>query len=66
MAFGQDFLKGFFGSDFLKDYEHAHKTFTSAGMSLAPKQKFLFHVHFNLNVQQLPFLNRSFSSPEEG
>jgi hypothetical protein len=66
MAFGQDFLKGFFGSDFLKDYEHAHKTFTSAGMSLAPKQKFLFHVHFNLNVTQLPFLNRSFASSDSG
>jgi hypothetical protein len=66
MAFGQDFLKGFFGSDFLKDYEHAHKTFTSAGMSLAPKQKFLFHVHFNLNLTQLPFLNRSFGASDSG
>ena len=50
MAFGQDFLKGFFGSDYLKDYTHASKTFRANGYELAPRYKFLFHVYFNLNT----------------
>jgi hypothetical protein len=54
MAFGQDFLKGFFGNDYLKDYSHASKTFTTAGYENSPKFKFLFHVFFNINTTQLP------------
>ncbi len=50
MAFGSDFLKGFFGSDYLKDYTHASKTFRAGGYELAPRYKFLFHVYFNLNT----------------
>jgi hypothetical protein len=50
MAFGADFLKGFFGSDYLKDYTHASKTFRANGYELAPRYKFLFHVYFNLNT----------------
>lgn len=50
MAFGQDFLKGFFGSDYLKDYTHASKTFRANGYELAPRYKFLYHVYFNLNT----------------
>ena len=49
MSFGSDFLKGFFGSDYLKDYTHASKTFRANGYELAPKYKFLFYVRFNLN-----------------
>ena len=62
MAFGEDFLKGFFGSDFLKDYTHASKTFRSDNGALAPRRKFLFHVVFNLNVQQIPQRTSSSSS----
>jgi len=51
-----DILKGFLGSDYLKDYRHASRTFRSAGYELAPRYKFLFHVYFNLNVAELPGL----------
>lgn len=64
MAFGQDFLKGFFGTDYLKDYSHANKTFTSAGYALSPKYKFLFHVYFNLNTQEIPDLGESLSASD--
>lgn len=49
MAFGQDFLKTFFGNDYLKDYRHASKTFRTNGYENSPRLKFLFHVYFNLN-----------------
>ena len=58
--FGQDFLKGFFGSDFFKDYRHASKTFRSAGYENAPRLKFLYHVYFNLNTVELPGLRSAF------
>lgn len=51
MAFGQDFLKTFFGSDYLKDYTHASKTFRTNGYENAPRYKFLFHVYFTINDQ---------------
>lgn len=50
MAFGQDFLKGFVGGRGLKDYAHASKTFRTNGYELAPRNKFLFHVYFNINT----------------
>jgi hypothetical protein len=58
MAFGQDFLKGFFGNDYLKDYRHASKTFRSNGYANAPKFKYLFHVYFGLNYEQIPQLRQ--------
>jgi len=64
MAFGQDFLKGFFGSDYLKDYTHASKTFRSAGYELAPRTKFLFHTYFNLNTLEIPKLNEVFNKAD--
>ena len=60
MAFGQDFLKGFVGFDGLKDYSHAAKTFLTNGYELAPRQKFLFHVYFTLNIEQIPGLRSAF------
>jgi len=56
MSFGEDFLKGFFGSDYLKDYRHASKTFRSNGYQLAPRKKFLFHTFFNINTAEIPRL----------
>jgi hypothetical protein len=50
MAFGEDFLQGFAGNDSLRDYQHAAKTFLSNGYELAPRNKFLFHVYFNVNL----------------
>jgi len=57
MAFGQDFLRGFFSVDGLRDYRHASKTFRSEGYALSPRLKFLFHVSFTLN-QAIPKLNQ--------
>ena len=56
MAFGQDFLKSFFGNDYLRDYTHASKVFRTNGYSNSPRFKFLFHVYFNLNTTQIPQL----------
>lgn len=50
---GQSFLKNaagaFFGSDYLRDYNHAAKTFRSNSYQNAPKLKFLFHTYFEIN-----------------
>jgi hypothetical protein len=40
---------GFFGVDYLRDYDHASKIFRSNSYALAPKFKFLFHVYFEIN-----------------
>jgi hypothetical protein len=37
----------------LKDYQHAARVFTDDQFRLAPKQKFLFHVAFNINQAAL-------------
>lgn len=50
MAFGQDTLRPFLPDQGLRDYTHASKIFRSAGYDLAPRNKFLFHVYFNLNT----------------
>ena len=52
-GFFQNLLKdtagGFFGSDYLRDYTHASKTFRPNAYQYAPKFKFLFHVYFEIN-----------------
>jgi len=54
---GSDLLNqvgdGFFGTDYQKDYAHASKLMRPNGLALAPKQKFLFHVYFNLSDPSL-------------
>jgi hypothetical protein len=54
-GFFQNLLKGaagtFFGSDYLRDYTHASKTFRTNGYQYAPKFKYLFHVYFDINTQ---------------
>lgn len=65
MSFGNEFLKGFFGSDYLKDFTHASKTFRSNGYELAPKQKFLFYVRFNLNNTGIDALKSLFPAQQE-
>ena len=62
MAFGQDFLKAFFGNDYLKDYRHASKTFRTNGYGNSPRFKFLFHVYFNLNTNGIPALRNIFAA----
>jgi hypothetical protein len=63
MAFGQDFLKAFFGNDYLKDYTHASKTFRTNGYENAPKLKFLFHVYLTVNLQ-VPALRQVYTNNE--
>jgi len=52
-GFFQDLLSGavggFFGSDYLRDYNHASKTFRPNAYQNAPKLKFLFHTYFEIN-----------------
>lgn len=55
-SFGQDFLKGFTGVQNLRDYTHASKTFRTNAYELKPRFKFLFHVSFTLNIQEIPAL----------
>lgn len=41
--------EGFFGVEYLKDYDHASRIFRANTYGLAPKYKFLFHVYFEIN-----------------
>lgn len=61
-GFFDNVLKGFLGSDYLKDYRHASKTFRSAGYGLAPRLKYLFHVYFNINTTEIPGLTKLFGA----
>ena len=60
-TFGQDILQGFLGNNSLRDYTHASKTFTTNAYELKPRYKFLFHVSFTLNTQEIPALSSAFS-----
>lgn len=64
MSWGQDFLKGFFGTNGLRDYTHASNAFRTNGYELSPRYKFLFHVYFTLNTTAIPQLQKIFD-PEE-
>lgn len=44
-----DVSKGFFGNEYLRDFQHASKTFRTGNYAYSPKFKFLFHVHFDIN-----------------
>ena len=50
----QNFLRdaagAFFGSDYLRDYTHASKTFRTNSYQNAPKLKFLFHTYFETSA----------------
>lgn len=58
-SFGQDFLKGFTNTNSLRDYTHASKVFRTNAYELKPRFKFLFHVQFTLNVDEIPALRNS-------
>jgi hypothetical protein len=60
-SFGVDILQGFFGTDQLKDYSHASRTFRTNNYQLTPRSKYLFHCYFNLNTAQIPALRNAFS-----
>ena len=65
MAFGQDFLKAFFGNDYVKDYTHASKIFRTNGYQNSPKLKFLYHVYFTLNTIEIPTLSNIFEGTDQ-
>jgi hypothetical protein len=66
MAFGQDYiLKGFSGTEGVKDYTHAAKTFLSNGYQFTPRNKFQFHVYFTINTAFVPALRTAFGDNQE-
>jgi hypothetical protein len=65
MAFGQDFLKAFFGNDYLRDYAHASKTFRTNGYENSPRLKFLYYVSFTINTSQIPNLGQVFGAGDD-
>jgi hypothetical protein len=44
----KDTAEGIFGSEYLRDYTHASKTFRTNAYQYSPKFKFLFHVYFDI------------------
>jgi len=63
-GFLQGFQEGFFEAPGLKDYQHASDTFRSNGYELSPRNKFLYHVFFNINTGQIPQLQAAYGSGE--
>ena len=59
-TFGQDFLQGFTDVNSLRDYQHASRVFRTNAYELKPRFKFLFHVSFTINTQEIPALNAVF------
>jgi len=53
-------LQAFPPGEGLRDYTHASKTFRSNNYNLAPRNKFLFYVYFNVNLN-IPALANLFS-----
>lgn len=58
-SFGQNFWQGFTATNSLRDYTHASKTFRTNAYELKPRFKFLFHVVFTINVDQIPALKNA-------
>jgi hypothetical protein len=61
---GNQIFRGFLGNDVLRDYTHASRTFTTNSYELKPRFKFLFHVSFTINVQQIPYLRGVFGNDD--
>lgn len=60
-SFGQELWQGFIGAgQGLRDYTHASRTFRTNAYELKPRFKFLFHVSFTINVQEIPALKGAF------
>jgi len=52
-SFTKQAAAGFFGSENLRDFQHASKTFVANNYAYSPKFKFLFHVYFDINTNAL-------------
>jgi hypothetical protein len=61
---GNQVLKGFIGNEVLRDYTHASRAFTTNNYELKPRYKFLYHVSFTLNTQQIPYLKGAFANDQ--
>lgn len=55
-SFGQELWQGFTNVNSLRDYTHASRTFRTNAYELKPRFKFLFHVSFTINIQEIPAL----------
>lgn len=53
---GDQIYRGFIGDSVLRDYTHASRTFTTNSYELKPRYKFLYHVSFTLNTNDIPYL----------
>lgn len=49
MVWRNNFLKQLVGGDTMKDYQHAARLYTDQTFRLAPKNRFLYHVVFDIN-----------------
>ena len=63
-SFGDNILQGFFGTNGLKDYSHASKTFRTNNYELTPRTKYLFHCYFNVNIGEIPALQGQFQNSD--
>lgn len=61
---GNQILQGFTGTETLRDYTHASRAFTTNSYELKPRYKFLYHVSFTINTQQIPYLRGVFSNDD--
>jgi len=51
MAFGDEFVSGFLGADYLRDFQHASRSLLTGNQALVPRYKFLFHTYFGINTK---------------
>lgn len=67
-GFFQEFVQGagqgFFGPEFLRDYQHAAKIFRTNAYGNAPKFKWLFHVYFDINTTMVSQNPALFPAPQ--
>lgn len=59
-SFTKSAVGGFFNADWMRDAEHASKTFVPGMYAYSPKFKFLFHVYFDINTTALGTLANVF------
>jgi hypothetical protein len=50
---GTNAVQAFIGTEYLRDYTHASKTFRTNSYQYSPKFKFLFHVYFDINKEYI-------------
>jgi hypothetical protein len=56
-TFLRDAVGAFFGSEYLRDFTHASKTFRTNSYQNSPKFKFLYHTYFEINPQAMEYFD---------